>query len=319
MENLRSIGVFVRVIETGSFAAAANALALTPSAVSKSIAALERSLSVRLLTRSAHGVTLTDEGARFYARCRTIVAELQAAEREIDGARSMPRGRLRVALHTSPAHSHIMPSLPRFLNSYPEVHLEVTLVAGAMSLDAKDFDVGVFLGDPPDSRLVARRIGERCFRTVAARSYLEQYGAPRTPQELTAHNCLLHVQPNGRAQNVWSFHKADQRCDVEVGGNLSINDGARIREMALIGVGIARLPSNNADPLLAAQGDLVSLLTDWASDAPPVQLMYARGRGALPKVRAFADFVTGLFEDSQANGGSVARGVPRARWPMWRA
>ena len=100
MEHLRSIGIFVRAVELQSFAAAAGALALTPSAVSKAVAGLEASLGVRLLTRAARGVTLTDEGARFYARCRTIVSELEAAEREASGSRGAARGRLRVALHT---------------------------------------------------------------------------------------------------------------------------------------------------------------------------------------------------------------------------
>ena len=319
MENLRSIGVFVRAAELRSFAAAAAALGLTPSAVSKAVATLERSLGVRLLRRTARGVSLTEEGARFHARCRTIVAELQAAERELAGARSLARGRLRVAVHSSPANSHIVPNLPVFLNSYPELQLDVSIVAGAMSLEAKNFDVAVFLGDPPDSSLVAHRIAERRFRTVASRSYLDRHGTPQSPEELTAHNCLVHVLPHGRAQSVWSYQKAERHCEIKVQGNLSIDDGSRLRELALAGLGIARLPSNNVDPLLAAHDDLVWLLADWSSEAPPVHLMYARGRGTSPKVRAFADFVTALFKDSEAGLYSVGRGRPSVRWPMWQA
>jgi LysR family transcriptional regulator for bpeEF and oprC len=319
MENLRSIGVFVRAAELRSFAAAAAVLGLTPSAVSKAIATLERSLGVRLLARTARGVSLTEEGARFHARCRTIVAELQAAERELAGTRGVARGRLRVALHSSPANSHIVPNLPAFLRSYPEIQLDVSIVAGAMSLEAKNFDVAVFLGDPPDSSLVAHRIAERRFCTVASRSYLERHGTPQTPQELTEHNCVVHVLPNGRAQDVWSYRKAEQHCEIKVQGNLSINDGSWMRGMTLAGLGIARLPSNNADPLLATHDDLVWLFADWSSEAPPVHLMYARGRGSTPKVRAFADFVNVLFKDSEADSYSVRRGKPGASWPMWRA
>lgn len=318
MENLRSIGVFVRAAELRSFAAAAAVLGLTPSAVSKAVAVLERSLGVRLLARTARGVSLTEEGMRFHARCRTIVAELQAAERELAGTRGAARGRLRVALHSSPANSHIVPNLPTFLNDHPELQLDVSIVAGATSLEAENFDVAVFLGDPPDSNLVAHRIAERRFRTVAARSYLERHGTPQTPQELAVHNCVVHVQPNGRAQNVWVYQKGEQHCEIKVQGNLSIDDGARMREMALAGLGIARLPSNNVDPLLATRDDLVWLLADWSSEAPPVHLMYAKGRGATPKVRAFADFVTGLFKDSEAGLYSAGRGRPRTTWPMWR-
>lgn len=319
MEHLRSIGVFVQVADLRSFAAAAGVLGLTPSAVSKAVAALERSLGVRLLTRTARGVSPTEEGVRFHARCRTIVAELQAAERELAGSRGVARGRLRVALHSSPARSHIVPNLPAFLRSYPELQLDVSIVAGAMSLEAKNFDVAVYLGDPPDSNLVAHRIAERCFRTVAARSYLERHGTPQTPQELTDHNCVVHVLPHGRAQNVWSYRKGEEHCEIKARGNLCIDDGSSMREMALAGLGIARLPSNNADPLLATQGDLVWLLADWTSDAPPVHVMYARGRGASPKVRAFSDFVTALFKDSRTGLRSAGQVSPRAKWPMWRA
>jgi LysR family transcriptional regulator for bpeEF and oprC len=319
MENLRSIGVFVRVAELRSFAAAAAVLGLTPSAVSKSIAALERSLGVRLLSRTARGVSMTEEGARFHARCRTIVAELQAAERELAGTRGVARGRLRVALHSSPANSHIVPNLPGFLHRYPEIQLDVSIVAGALSLEAANFDVAVFLGDPPDSNLVARRIAERRFLTVAARSYLDRHGTPRTPQELAAHNCVVHVLPNGRAQDVWSYRRGDEHCEIRVRGNLSIDDGSWMRGMALAGLGIARLPSNNAAPLLATRDDLEWLLADWSSEAPPVHLMYPRGRGASAKVRAFAEFVTALFGDPESGSYPVERGTARRTWPMWRA
>lgn len=319
MENLRSIGVFVRAVELQSFAAAAAVLGLTPSAVSKAVAALEGSLGVRLLARTARGVALTDEGARFHARCLTIVAELQAAERELASGRGVARGRLRVALHTSPARSHIVPQLPRFLLMHPELRLDVTLVAGAISLDAKDFDVGVFLGDPPDSSLVGRRIAHRCFRTFASHDYLDRHGTPKSPQDLTAHNCLLHVPPHGRPQNVWAYQKDDQTCEVTVGGNLTVNDGPPLIAAAQAGLGIARLPSNNIDPLLAAASNLQLLLTDWTAEAPSVQLMYARGRTTSPKVRAFVDFVTALF-NQPGSGAIEAPSAARAqRWPMFRA
>ena len=103
----------------------------------------------------------------------------------------MARGRLRVALHSSPANSHILPNIPAFLNSHPGLELDVSIVAGAMSLEARNFDVAVYLGDPPDSNLVAHRVAERRFRTVAARSYLERHGMPQDPQQLTEHNCCL--------------------------------------------------------------------------------------------------------------------------------
>lgn len=130
-EHLRSIGVFVRTVELGSFAAAAAALGLTPSAVSKSISVLERSLNVRLVTRSTSGIAPTDEGARFYDRCRTIVSDLERAEREVSQSRVVPQGLLRLALHVTPARLRILPALPRFTAANPGVRLEVRILAGA--------------------------------------------------------------------------------------------------------------------------------------------------------------------------------------------
>src|SRR4051794_28060505 len=125
MEHLRSVGVFVRTAELQSFAAAAAALSLTPSAVSKAVGALEQSLGVRLLVRGARGVILTDEGERFYIRCRRIVTELEAAEREATGSRAAPRGRLRVALHSGLARGRILSYMPRFLHEHPQLQIEV--------------------------------------------------------------------------------------------------------------------------------------------------------------------------------------------------
>ncbi len=198
MEHLRSISIFVRTAEMGSFAAASTALGLTPSAVSKSIAALERGLKVQLLVRTTQGTRLSDEGARFYARCKAIVSDLEAAESELSSAREVARGRLRVMLHVTPARYRILPELPRFLREHPELQLEVVISPGAKSVEAEGIDVGVFIGDPPDSRPVARRVADLKFVTCASRAYLAQHGTPAHPRDLVNHNCIEYFRPDGR-------------------------------------------------------------------------------------------------------------------------
>ena len=315
MEKLRSVGVFVRAVELRSFAAAASALQLTPSAVSKAIAGLEASLGVPLLTRSARGVVLTAEGTRFYERCRVIVGELEAAEREAAGARAAPRGRLRVTLHSSVARYRILPGLPRFLARHPDIQIEITLSPGARSIDAEGIDVGVFIGDPPESRLVARRIGEMQFLAVASPAYLARHGTPRTPEELAGHNALIYLRPNGRPHDDWVFERGGVTRTVIVKGNFCVNDGPALMEAAAAGEGIAR-PVSIAVERHVAAGALVPLLQDWYSEAPPVHVLHARGRGSVPKVRAFVDFLEAQLADLRP---ASPASVTRRRWPMHRS
>ena len=308
MENLRSIGVFVRTIEVGSFAHAATTLGLTPSAVSKSISALERALSVRLLIRSPRGISATVEGARFYDQCRTIVAALERAEREVSQAKAMARGRLRVALHVTPARFRILPALPHFAAEHPDVQLEVIILPGAKSIESEGIDVGVFIGDPPQSNLVARRIADQQFVTCASRSYLAHYGLPRHPSDLLHHRCNIYLRPDGKLQDEWWDGEV---VDVRVRGNVAVNDGEALVNLAAAGSGITQVIRMTAEPQLAA-GAVVQILSDWRSEAPPIHVLYAKGTTQSARVRAFVDFVSRLFEDLPATR------VPRKHWPMRR-
>ena len=312
MEQFRRITIFVRVAELKSFAAAAAALGLTPSAVSKSITALERDLKVRLLVRSVRGATLSEEGAKFFGRCKAILADLASAQLELGSARGSVRGRMRVMLHVTPARFRILPALPGFLRRYPELQLEVLLAPGAKSVDAEGIDVGVFIGDPPDSRLVARRIADLRFVTCASSAYLATHGTPTHPRDLARHNCIEYLRPDGRTRKEWTFDREGDSHAVEVGGNLCVNDGQALVDMAAAGNGIAHVIAMTCERHLAA-GTLVPLLGDWSSEAPPIYMLYAKGSSQAPRVRAFIDFVTRLFADMPATGASMRR------WPMYRS
>lgn len=318
MEHLRSIGVFVRTVELHSFAAAAGVLGLTPSAVSKAVAALERSLGLRLLVRGARGVSLTDEGERFYARCRRIVDELEAAEREAIGARAAPRGRLRVALHSGLARGRILAHMPRFLREHPQLQVEVLLATGSRSLESEGIDIGVFIGEPRDSTLVARHIAEIAMLTCASPSYIEAHGVPRLPEELASHNCMVYFRPNGRPYDEWTFRRGDELRVVRVGGSYCANEAHVLTKAAIAGIGIARtfdfMHAGNV-----ASGLLVPLLSDWSQPGPPVHVMYPRSARNAPKVRLFADFVTALFEDVRQGRRPARPRTAPERWPMYRA
>ncbi len=318
VEHLRSVGVFVRTVELQSFAAAAAALGLTPSAVSKAVGVLERSLGLRLLIRGARGVGLTDEGERFYVRCRRIVSELEAAEREAMGARAAPRGRLRVALHSGLARGRILTHMPRFLREHPQLQVEVLLATGSRSLEAEGIDIGVFIGEPGDSTLIARQVAELSMMTCASPSYLETHGVPRLPGELASHNCMVYFRPNGRLYDEWTFRRGDDLHVVRVRGSYCANEAHVLIEAAIAGIGIVRI-FDIVNATTVASGVLVPVLSDWAQPGPPVHVMYPKGAGNSPKVRLFADFVTTLFADVRQGRRPAAPRMGSERWPMYRA
>jgi LysR family transcriptional regulator for bpeEF and oprC len=272
---------------------------------------------VRLLVRGARGVSLTDEGERFFARCRRIVAELEAAEREATGSRSVPRGRLRVALHSGLARGRILMHMPRFLHEHPQLQVEVLLATGSRSLEAEGIDVGVFIGDPGDSALVARHIAELAMLTCASPSYFDAHGVPRLPEELASHNCMVYFRPNGRLYDEWTFRRGDDLRVVRVRGSYCANEAHVLIEAAIAGTGIVRIfDVINAGTV--ASGVLVPVLGDWAQPGPPVHVMYPRSARSSPKVRLFAEFVTGLFEDVGPGRRPAPRATATERWPMYR-
>lgn len=317
MKNLRSIEIFVRCAELQSLAAGAAATGLTPSAVSKAVSGLEKQLGTRLLARGSRGVSLTDEGERFYSRCRSALAELDAAEREIGEPRERLRGRLRVAVHAGVGRARILPHLPRFLDAYPRLQVEVLLGNGARGLEAEGIDAGVFIGEPEDSGLVARRLAQLEMVTCASPAYVARAGMPSDPQGLRELNCILYIRPGGRLFDEWDFVRGDRQEIVKVSGNVCLNEGSTMTELALAGVGVTRLFRGIQDPMFSA-GSLVRLLPDWNEPGPPVYLMYPAAARNSPKVQAFAAFVGGLFQDVRP-GPAAASGPPPVRWIMRRS
>lgn len=290
--------------------AAARTFGLTPSAVSKAISTLEAKLGVRLLTRSTRSLVLTDDGERFYERCRHIVAELEEAQQEARSASESPRGRLRINLHANLARARILPAIPEFMRRYPDLRVEIMLTRGPRSPYEEDIDVIVFIGDPPDSNLVAHRIGSTRFTTCASADYLAVHGTPKEPDALSGHNCLIYVRPNNRPYDEWIFERSGERHAVHVAGNLHVNDGHALVDAGIAGSGIVRVLDFTAEVAIASQ-KLVPLLNDWYGEGPPLHVVYPRGRNSSAKIRVFAQFVSDLFG---ADGRSSTVGQSAKRW-----
>jgi len=284
------IEVFVRVVEAGSFSAAARALRMTPSAVSKLIARLETRLGARLISRSTRKLQLTPEGTAFYDSGVRILADMDAAEREA-AAGAAPRGRLRVNSYVPFGHHRLMPLLPRFLERYPEISIEAVLTDSVIDLMEERADVAIRAGPLSESRLVARKLGQSRMVVVAAPTYLEARGTPRTPAELTSHNLLAF----GFVRHIDGLPFVDAEgapVMVPIAGNAILSDGEAMRLTTLAGAGIARLARWHVEPDIAA-GRLVRLLEEFnPGDEEQTHAVYVgQGKHLPARVRAFLDFL----------------------------
>ncbi|MBN9547522.1 MAG: LysR family transcriptional regulator [Alphaproteobacteria bacterium] len=284
------IEVFVRVVEAGSFSAAARRLRMTPSAVSKLIARLEARLGARLISRSTRKLQLTPEGAAFHDSGLRILADLDAAEREA-AAGAAPRGRLRVNSYVPFGHHRLMALLPRFLERYPEISVEAVLTDSVIDLMEERADVAIRAGPLSESRLVARKLGQSPMVVVAAPAYLEVRGTPRIPADLENHNLLAF----GFVRHIDGLPFVDAKgapIMIPIAGNATVSDGEAMRLTALAGTGVARLARWHVEPDIAA-GRLVPLLEDFnPGDEEPTHAVYVgQGKHLPARVRAFLDFL----------------------------
>ncbi len=281
--------VFVRVVDLGGFSAAARALRMTPSAVSKLIARLEARLGARLVNRSTRKLQLTPEGSAFHDRAVRVLADLDEAERSA-AAGATPRGRLRVNTNVPFGTHYLIPLLPGFLERHPEVTVEVTLTDTVVDLLEDRADVAIRVGPLKSSQLVARKLGESRMMLVASPAYLSARGTPQTPGDLARHNLLGFSF--ARQSNGWPFRDADGSASAVVPtGNALVSDGESMRLLVLTGLGISRLSLFHIGPDIEA-GRLVPVLEAYnPGDTESIHAVYVGG-GHLPaRVRAFLDYL----------------------------
>jgi DNA-binding transcriptional LysR family regulator len=293
MDKFTALRVFTRVVEHGGFTAAAARLGQSPSAVTKTISRLENELGAQLFNRSTRRLRTTDYGRQFYQSCVRILADLDDAEAAIKRGSGNPRGTIRAILPLSFGRVTLAPELPRFLARYPEISLELHFNDSAVDLIAEGFEIAVRTGHPTDSRLTTRLLTRGPQVTVAAPSYLERHGEPKTPPELRQHNCLI-----SRFGPDWTFKGKDGRpFAVRVRGNAVINSGDVLRETAVAGTGIAQgtwwLYRKDL-----ARGDVRAILRDYEVEGAPVSVLYPPQRHLPAKLRAFIDFLAQITKSA---------------------
>lgn len=290
-ESIHGISVFVRVAETCSFTAAAGQLGMTPSGASKAISRLEDRLGVRLVNRTTRNVSLTDDGAAFYERCKQILVDLQDAETALTRRRDKPRGRLRVHMPVGFGQRILVPLMAQFAESNPELVIDAELSDRDANLAEEGHDAAVRIGELGDSRLVARRLCDLKFVTVASPQYLERYGEPRTLGDLERHRCLAYYLPHINRYRDWRFAVDGARVERNYSGNLNINNAQALLEAAIAGAGIASVATFIAHEAIRA-GSLKAVLRDYVTTGPTVWMVYLQRRHLSPRVQALADFLT---------------------------
>jgi DNA-binding transcriptional LysR family regulator len=317
MDRLSAMQTFVRVVESGSFSAVARETQTTQSAVSKQVAALERALGAKLLSRTTRSLALTEEGERYFEQVRRLVAEVAEAEGALRQGEQQLSGWLRVAASVGFGRLKLLPLVKSFLAAHPRVRVDLRLNDGFIDLVEQGIDVAVRIGELADSSLVARRIGTTQRALVASRKYLRSLPkgvkAPRQPEDLEQHNCIVYTEL--ATQNAWTF-TAGPGASAAVGatrtvraqGNLQTNSSEVVRAAVLSGMGIGFSPTWLFEDQMV-QGDLQLLLPDWPAPSMPVHLISPSHRRHAAKVRAFADHMAAASEPRAKGGGSKSRSL----------
>jgi DNA-binding transcriptional LysR family regulator len=280
---------FVQVVERGGFSAAARALGMTPSAVSKLIGRLETRLGTQLVHRSTRKLQLTAEGQQFHARSVRVLADMGDAERSV-AAGAAPRGRVTINTSVSFGTQVLVPLVPRFLDQHPQLALDIALTDRVIDLMDERADIAIRWGPLPSSDLVARRLGETGQAIVGSPDYLARHGTPRKPQDLEPHPKLDFTYR--RRVPDWPLRVAGRIVDVPVRGRVRASDGETLRLLALAGAGLVRLSRYQIQADLDA-GRLVAVLEKHnPGDMAPIHAVYLGKVERLPsRVRVVLDFL----------------------------
>ncbi|MDO7910511.1 LysR family transcriptional regulator [Pseudomonas monteilii] len=280
--------VFDRVVQEGSLSAAARALHVTPSAISRSIARTEQRLGTRLLLRTTRAIALTAEGEAYLRAARRILADLAEVEEAI-ADQGVPQGRLRVSAALGHGRKTIVPLVAAFSARYPNIVVDLALGDEVVDILAGQADVAIRFGQLADSPLTARYLGVTGQVVVASPAYLALHGTPQVPEDLLQHNCLRFNFR--RAEPDWPFVRDGQTYALKISGNIQCNSGEALAQLAREGAGIARIGAFSvADDLRS--GVLVPLLEAWnPGDQEPIHAVFVGGAAMPARVRVFVDFL----------------------------
>ena len=300
MDRFHLMNVFVTVAERTGFASAARQLHMSPPAVTRAVAALEDRLGVKLLNRTTRYVRTTEAGLRYLEDARRILADVEAADEAAAGIHAEPRGHLAITAPVLFGRIHVMPGIVAYMQRYPETKVSAVFLDRVANLLEEGLDVGVRIGELPDSSMRARRVGSVRRVLSASPAYLERNGEPTQPDDLLAHSLI--ASSAGGSTLDWRFETARGGHSLRIHPRLIVTTNDSAVEAAVRGFGITRLLSYQIAPQLAS-GQLKILLEHYEPDPRPIHIVHREGRLASAKVRTFVDLMADWLRADQALDG----------------
>jgi DNA-binding transcriptional LysR family regulator len=287
MDKFIAMRAFVRVALSGSFSAAARDQNSSQATISKRVAALEESLGVKLLSRTSRNSALTQAGAEYYEHCVALLAEMDEVEAQVRSQHAAPQGVLRVTAPVAFGRLVLAPLVSEFLQAYPDIQLDMSLVDKQVDLIAEGMDIAIRARKLEDSSLIARPLFDNPMLLVASPKYITVHGIPEQPVDLTEHNCIVYSL---FGTSNWLFRHGGKEVSVPVSGSFRSDSGDTNLEVALTGLGITQSPFWMVEEHLR-NGRLVRLLPDYQPNPVPFNAVYPHNRYVPLKVRCFIDFL----------------------------
>jgi DNA-binding transcriptional LysR family regulator len=295
MDRLAAMEVFVRVIDSGSFSAAARQLRVGQPAISKTVSQLEQQLGVSMLVRSSRGLSPTEAGQNYYERAKRCIEEANEAELAARGAGAGLSGRLRFCAAPTFARLHVIPRLSRFLAKHPDLNVEAILDDRNVDLVGEGIDVALRMGILSDSAMTARRVGRSRRVVLGTPAYFEQAGEPSTPTELAEHSAVIYAQGGGGT--LWTFRKGRNEQTVSLKDNFQVTAAEGVRAAVFADMGLCVASAWMFQPDLDS-GKVKEVLRDWTLPELDLWAAFPSGRRASAKARAFASFVEDQLKQS---------------------
>jgi len=293
MDRIDLMKTYLAVADAGSFTAAAGKLNITPQLASKYIRALEDDLGSQLFNRSTRQVSLTETGKAYYDRCARLVEDFEELTMAVRQDHREPRGELRITAPVDLGELYLIDVLAEFSDAYPSISITLNLTDRYLDMVTESIDVAIRIGTLEDSSLIARKIGTAPIVFCANPSYFEHHPHPQKPRDLLDQDCI--VDTNFKAKNSWPFTVNGKSERVAVSGRFSVNSPSAARKFALMGKGIALVPSYVIANDLKA-GRLVTVLDDYAASDLTIYAMYLETRHLSAKIRSFVDFIAPRFK-----------------------
>jgi DNA-binding transcriptional LysR family regulator len=295
--DVAALAAFVKVVQTGSFTRAAEAMRTQKAGLSRTVSRLEKDLGVRLLELTTRSLSLPEVGREIFERAIGILSAVDDVERVAQRMHAEPRGVLKLTCGVEFGMMAVSRWIDAYLMSHPHVSVEADFTGRLIDIVHEGFDLAIRVGALPDSRLAARRIGELQYGLFASPGYVARRGLPGSPDELAGHDLLVFTV--GSHRGGWRLTRGSDQQRVETTARLRVNNSFTVRDAAIEGLGVAQLPLLVVDAALAS-GALIRVLPEWSPPAMPVHALFPGNRYLTPKVRAFIDLAVGAFADNQS-------------------